>query len=417
MGYAILALAVNPWDGPWMNRQQLLSRLGREHDVLYSNGVLSVTDLKPSMLIQQGFLGDVRTQDNVRIDDPPKFLLRSARFSKLNRIVLKMAGNRWRKILLPAKDRPLISYIFHPQFYDYPNFVNPDYTVYHAYDLFHMRDYWSEQLDRAQVALLKDAHLVVASSDAIASSLRKKAKCDPVVIPNGVDFELFSSAVDKPGTEPPDIAKIPRPRISYVGNITSKVDFGLLADLAVRNPLWNFVLVGRKLKLDKIAQEGYQKCLGLQNVYFLGEKGHLDLPVYAVNMDVNIMIYRTSNRLWCYAGYPLKMHEYLAVGKPIVSSDIESVRPFKNVLRVARNLDDWECAIREGICGRGVGSWEERRAVASNNTWDHRVCQLDQELRDMVRRTRTANSGRSIARCSKPRGACKNSREKPVVLP
>jgi glycosyltransferase involved in cell wall biosynthesis len=112
-------------------------------------------------------------------------------------------------------------------------------------------------------------------------------------------------------------------------------------------------------------------------VHFLGSKPHTDVPRYLQNVDVNVMCYRTSEGGWWTDIYPLKLHEYLAVGKPVVASDIDAVREFSAVVAIAATTKDWIAALTKAIEGTGVGNVAERQLVAGMNSWDERVDTLE----------------------------------------
>jgi hypothetical protein len=101
-------------------------------------------------------------------------------------------------------------------------------------------------------------------------------------------------------------------------------------------------------------------------------------------MDVNVMCYRVDDRVWTEGIYPLKLHEYLAAGRPVVSADLPSVRPFGRVVQIASGVAEWQAALASALEGGGAGSIEERQALARANTWDRRVCELERWLIEMV---------------------------------
>ncbi len=92
-----------------------------------------------------------------------------------------------------------------------------------------------------------------------------------------------------------------------------------------------------------------------------------------------------SSDVWTSGIYPLKLHEYLAAGRPVVSADLQSVRPFGHVLAIARSPQEWRAAIVQALNAGGVADSEARRAVACDNSWDHRVAILDGWLTDVAR--------------------------------
>jgi glycosyltransferase involved in cell wall biosynthesis len=199
------------------------------------------------------------------------------------------------------------------------------------------------------------------------------------VIENAADYQAF--AVDPPALrEPADLAAVPRPRIGYTGALNRKVDFPLLVSIASRHPLWQIVLVGALGNLDAETTAAVSTLRQLSNVHFLGFKDHRELPQYVGHMDVNLLAYRLAPHLWTQGIYPLKLHEYLAAGRPVVSADLPSVRPFAEVVHVVRESGGWETAIAAALDGHGTGSVESRRAVARNNGWDARALALERWL-------------------------------------
>jgi glycosyltransferase involved in cell wall biosynthesis len=101
---------------------------------------------------------------------------------------------------------------------------------------------------------------------------------------------------------------------------------------------------------------------------------------------VNIMCYRLAADLWVEGIYPLKLHEYLAAGRPVVSADVPSIRPFEHVVAIARDPQQWERAIEVALTSGEPGSTAARRQVAAANSWNARVRQLEAELSALVSR-------------------------------
>jgi hypothetical protein len=83
---------------------------------------------------------------------------------------------------------------------------------------------------------------------------------------------------------------------------------------------------------------------------------------------------------WWQDSYPLKFHEYLAAGKPVVSSRIASLTEFAEVAELAEGVDGWIAALERAISAGGVGNESERRAVARSNDWAARVGLLERWL-------------------------------------
>jgi len=199
------------------------------------------------------------------------------------------------------------------------------------------------------------------------------------IISNGVDYELFSAGLFNDCPE--ELSVIKSPRIGYVGSINSKLDLQLVAEICEQKPEWNWIFLGRitepiERSVDPYYIDGLAKCRQCRNVHFLGERHHEMLPAYMAHMDVNAMCYRTTEDGWWAAISPLKLHEYLAVGKPVISSSIDAVMKYNDVIDICQSLNDWITAIDNGIKG-GVGSKKMRQIRASLNSWDDRVSKIE----------------------------------------
>lgn len=371
---AVLVLAPNTWQGQWVNRQQLFSRLGRQWRVLYCTGNWSSWQRHEAGWRRAPLGGAMLPMDHVTVDQAPRWMLRNPRWGWWDRWMVRLQSMRWRRFLAPGKGTPLVAYVFHPMFLPYVRCLGADYLVYHAYDRYEHTPGWTAELAAAERSLLEQADLVLASSEQIAGALHAKVARPVLVLPNGADAAAFARA--RAGQEePPDLRAIPGPRLGWIGSLHPSVDFGLIAALARRHPEWHFVLLGQLVAHREVASQlGVAACKALPNVHFLGARPVEEVPAYVVHMDVNLMAYRVDGESWVLSGYPLKLHEYLAAGHPVVSADLPSVRPFAGVLSIAHGVDEWEAALAAALAdGGGQAAAAERIAVADANSWDSRA--------------------------------------------
>lgn len=384
--FELLVLAPNSWQSQWVNRQQLFSRIGQSHSVLYSTGGWFTWDRYLPDWKQASWTGQFPSYDNVWVDKSPRWLLRIPRFPVLDRFAITLQVGRWRRFLSTRGKGPLIAYIFHPKFFPYVKALGADYVVYHAYDMYDHMPGWTAKLDCDERELARTANLVITASEQMAEGLRAKVKREVRVLPNGANVAAFDHAIATTQTIPKDLSKIPRPWLGWVGSLHPQIDYLLISELARRHPSWSFVFVGGVIvHADARADEDRADCFALPNVHSLGGKLVDEVPLYVTKMDVNLMCYRLSEQTWIKAGYPLKLHEYLAAGRPIVSADLAAVRPFSTVVRMAEGVDDWQAAIEEALTTGGRGTPEQRRAVAAENSWDSRVNVLNAWLSNLVK--------------------------------
>jgi glycosyltransferase involved in cell wall biosynthesis len=372
----IVALAANPWDGQWMNRQQLLSRLAGRHAILYSNGPFRIWDRGKDEFRRASLFGSFEQRGSVVLDRRGRWPLRVPRLGWLDHTAMQLAARRWRRQLSQA-DGPLVGYLFHPTFAPLLDALRPDHVVYHAYDLFRMTPNWSSAEEANESRLLAAADLVLASSREIASDLQRRSGKHVEFLPNGVDYDLFATAGRHP--EPAELAAIPRPRIGYTGKISVKFDFDLLLELSQRRPDWHFIVVGPSDELPPADAEKMAILRARPNVHLFGFRPADQSARFTAALDVGLMCYRLGN-LWTQAIYPLKMHEYLACGIGVVSAAVPAVQEFGDVVRIAQTPAEWHDAIGAALQDRGTAAVARRREVGAANSWDDRVTQLDRHL-------------------------------------
>src|SRR5256714_4950730 len=180
------------------------------------------------------------------------------------------------------------------------------------------------------------------------------------------------------------MSAVPHPVIAYVGRIHSLIDVEMLAAMARARPEWSWVLVGpiqispRALKL-------------IPNVHLAGPKSHEELPEYISGFDVGIVPY-LFNR-YTATVVPTKINEYLAMGKPVVSSDLPEVRTFNDkhgVLITSSNSPaEFVASIERALLSPGEDAVINRRlTVAALNDWEGRFERMsnliERELRKKV---------------------------------
>jgi glycosyltransferase involved in cell wall biosynthesis len=367
----IIALAPNSWDGQWVNRQHLLSRLGVHRKIVYSEGAWSVWDRNSADWRRSSVLGSFELKDNVLVDRAPRLMLRWPGSGSWNRAIVHLQARRLRA---RASGGPFIAYICHPSLLPYVTPLRPDYLVYHCYDRYASQPGWSAELAQAEEDLLKAADLVFACTPTLAAALRSIARCEPKVLPNGANVEAIFAAVKLHPLEPEDLAGIPHPRVGYLGSIHPQLDLELIVRVAARHPEWQFVLIGPEQNTSALHElAGYRACRQATNIHFLGAKHHSLVPAYLVHMDVNILFYRESPDSWTQAGYPLKLHEYLACGRPVVSAEHAVVREFSDVVSLATGVDGWGRALSIALLERDSEQRQRRMNIARLNSWDARV--------------------------------------------
>jgi len=362
-----VVFAPNQWQGQWMNRQQIFSRIGQKHPTVYSNGAWYSWQRHEQEYANAPWFGALMNQDNIHEVQAPRLLLRLEKLKWLDLAVIKLFSRFITGRL--TNTSPTCLYIFHPCFQDYVPIIKHDLLVYHVYDDYSKQGDYDQKMAVKEIQLVADADLVFTSSRHLRQHLRSlSARDDIEFLPNGVNYHQF--ATQQP--EPKDLQTIPRPRIGYTGSINKKVDLELLCELAEALPDKQFVLIGNIGKIDDHqALRSLEKC---SNVHFLGSKDVSQISAYMQHMNINIMSYKTGDKTWAPSIYPLKLHEYLATGQPVISSAIDAVTEFSDVVSIAQDTRQWIDLIQHHLTNPGNQEERERRQrVAAQNTWEKRV--------------------------------------------
>lgn len=199
---------------------------------------------------------------------------------------------------------------------------------------------------------------------------RESGYCrNPQLVDHGVDFERFATAGSSGSAEPDDLKCLRRPRIGFIGGIDGHTfDQDLFLRVARRIPEGQFVLVGACT-----LPPGW--C-NLPNVTLLGRRPYEAVAEYMASCDVLIMPWRKND--WIRACNPVKLKEYLAVGKPVVSTPFEELRHYRDAVLIADNDETFARAIIFALAHPGDPA-ESRRLVRSH-TWQAKAQQVMKSL-------------------------------------
>ena len=194
--------------------------------------------------------------------------------------------------------------------------------------------------------------------------------------PSSVDRKHFARARTL-REEPADQASIPWPRLGFYGVVDERMDLDLLAKLADARPEWNIVIVGPVVKIDPAALP--QRS----NIHYLGGKSYEELPRYLAGWNVALMPFAINESTRFIS--PTKTPEYLAGGRPVVSTPIvDVVRHYGELeaVQVARTADEFIAACDQALAlSRTPGRWlKEVDAALSALSWDETFARMNQEI-------------------------------------
>jgi glycosyltransferase involved in cell wall biosynthesis len=220
------------------------------------------------------------------------------------------------------------------------------------------------RIEEAEARLAARADVVFATAEALETRMRR-LNARTVRLPNGADGDHFAPAAAAVLPAPPDVARIPGPVLGYVGEMARWFDAELVQALARHDPSWQIVLIG------PVHGDGIAPLRALPNVHYLGPKPYRELPAYLHRFDVGLLPFRID-RLTA-AVDPVKLYEYLAAGKPVVSTRLPEASRHGDAVIVADRAAfpaAVATALRQAADPAGVA---RRVAIARENSWDRRV--------------------------------------------
>ena len=245
-------------------------------------------------------------------------------------------------------------------------YIHPAVSIYYRRDYIIGEAYWRRHGTRLEPELAASADIALANSTRFAAELQPY---NPHTYPieTGVNLELYNPA--KKYETPGDMQDIPRPIIGYMGTINStRLDGELLYQIISQRPDYSFVFTGPE---DDIFRRN--RIHSLKNAYFTGQKKVDELPAYIAAYDVCInpqMVNEITD-----GNYPLKIDEYLAMGKPTVATSTHTMRNiFAGHTHLAINPEEWLAAIDRAVTEADDKELAKQRiAFAETHSWGHSV--------------------------------------------
>ena len=389
-GHDIVCLSSIDWQFIWQGHQEIMSTLAAAGNrVLFveNTGVRRPTFRDFSRVRdrfrnwRRGTKGFREERENLYVYSPIVLPFPYSGVAKpINKWLMVRALRRW--MVTVGFRRPLVwTFLPTPLARDVMLAFDPELTVYYCIDDLASSSPAARPIEQSEISLFREADLVFVTSEKLRS--RAAINSDHVhLFPFGVNFEKFAHA--KNTAPPQELTDLRKPIVGYVGGIHKWIDFELLEELARRLPETTFVLVG-PIQTDT-------SCLAnCQNIHLLGARTHDELPRYIGAFDVGIVPYVLSD--YTANVYPTKLNEYLAMGIPVVATDLLEIRRFNkthgDVVAVA---NDAEMFATEITNVQKVVSEDERSrriAVAEENSWQSRIERMSEVIDESIERKAT----------------------------
>ena len=379
-GENIVCISLHGWNTLWSRIQPLMNLLADNGNrVLFVEPIASLATaiLFPEYrVLRASFNTSVtKVKEGLYVLTPPlllPFASRSNLVCKINQSILRRIINSW---LEKLEFRDPILWTYSPYSIYLVGKLGEKVVVYDCTDERTANPLVSKNHIRSlEIHLMRRADLVFVTARGL---LERKRVFNPhtYLAPNGVDFPHFSQAWSRDLAVPEDVSILPRPILGFVGAIAYWIDLDLIEFVARARPGWSIVMVGPLRAGVKIGRFRH-----LSNVYFVGKKDWRKLPNYLRGFDVCLCPFKTSEPITMTAN-PLKVYEYLAAGKPVVSTDIPEVRPLCDVIRIAYSKEGFVEQIQAALQEDGATARQARIEVARNYDWPVLLGQMSEKIR------------------------------------
>jgi UDP-galactopyranose mutase len=232
--------------------------------------------------------------------------------------------------------------------------------------------------------LFRRADLVFTGGQSLYEA--KRDQHDAVyAFPSSIDAPHFAQARSMT-QDPADQAGIPHPRLGFFGVLDERMDIELLDAVAESRPDWQLVLVGPVVKIDE------SELPRRANIHYLGGKSYEELPSYLAGWDVALLPFARNESTRFIS--PTKTPEYLAAGKPVVSTSIRDVvRPYAEMrlVRIADTPGEFVEAVRQALEEDSAARMDVVDAFLSQTSWDRTWGRMSELIEDVVGAARRRN--------------------------
>lgn len=369
-GQDIICLSTSDWDHPIGSKQQVMRRLAKANRILYVEYQASWLHFLRYPVIQRRrrYFGQVRKFKPGLWTYAPRASLPFGPYlggiNSLNQV--RLGAELRRAMDRLGFERPLL-WLYTPISQPLIGRLGESMVVYHCISEFP----WEKAsrlrqrtLARLEEDLVRRADVVFASSTPLLDKFTPWTR-NLSYLPSGVDWGRFA----EPDTisPPAEMADLPRPRIGIVGFINFAFDVDVLEGIARSRPDWTLVHVGT----NELPRAEAARLTDLPNWVALGLQPYDAIPGFLAGMDACLL--PLTDTVFSRSVSSLRLMEYLAMGLPVVATDLPNLKAFKDVVSLARGVEGFIAAIEEALAERGADMREVRRSVARAANWDDRV--------------------------------------------
>lgn len=365
-GFDLICFSHLRWDFVYQRPQHLLSRFARQSRVLF---------------VEEPVFGDgpmrlsvSRRDSGVQVVVPhlPKGLVSQ---EALDAVLQRMIDRLFTQLNIES----YLLWYYTPMAIAWTRRLKPLAIIYDCMDELSAFKGAPPVLKEREAELFERADLVFTGGQSLYEAKRTRHP-SVYAFPSSIDVLHFAQARSI-RTDPPDQADIPHPRIGFFGVIDERMDIELIERVAVARPDWHLVIVGPVVKIDP------ESLPRRANIHYLGSKSYAELPAYLSGWDVAMLPFARNDATRFIS--PTKTPEYLAAGRPVVSTSIRDViRPYgeQGLVHIADTAEEFVGAVEAAMTTNMQERLREVDAFLSQTSWDRTWGRMTELIEDVVKR-------------------------------
>ncbi len=372
------------WNFVYQRPQHLLSRFAKTHRVYYIE--------EPTFEASEDSYTVTTTQENVQV------------------VVLHLKGfqheenvDRQKEVLTQFfKARNISSYIlwyYTPLALLVSDHLQPKMVVYDCMDELSAFKFANPLLKILEEQLFAKADIVFTGGHTLYQA-KKDQHHNIYPFPSSIDKAHFAGARNET-TDPADQAGIPHPRLGFYGVIDERFDIELIREAAEQKPDWHFVLIGPIVKIDPAALPRFA------NIHYLGGKSYNELPVYLHGWDIALVPFCLNESTRFIS--PTKTPEYLAGGKPVISTAIQDVvYPYgiEALVHIVKNADELVQQAEKELTISDKTQWLAKSdAFLKDNSWDATWKKMNDLIEKTLNTKKSSHNSKQINNYTKKEDA------------
>ncbi len=326
-GRDIVCLSTHFWDGPWFRKQEFMSRFSRANRVLFVEPSFSMARRPEPYLRHLATNRYIRRRlesrtENLFLFKPPRGLPRWTD-PRVERLTYRWYGRLIRDAMSDLGFRDAILWNYRPSYFHSLDLIPHEHLVFDLVDdlAAGAGDAYSlaAEVERSVLALVRRSDVLLVTAKTLLERYGPHARRAEYV-PNGFDAELFGRR-EADWTKPVSLTEVETPVLIYVGTLFAFIDFDLLAEVARAHSDKTLVLVG---PIEDSARNEALALTRLPNVVHVGMVPRAEVASYIAASSVCLNPFRSSRA--ADSVNPLKVYEYLAVGRPVVSTPMKALQ-------------------------------------------------------------------------------------------